>query len=505
MRSARLGPSALLVLLSLSTARSAPAETGLPSTQGIGHAGAVSDDEVKLEIDLTDRQSVSIAVVDGQLLIGGARVGTLHRAGQLGNVWRRLVEEATGLTPDQVLHRIQQLDGPRLTVEEREVLRTLEGIVQEISAVRVVHAAPIAPDATQEAESPQPPARVPAPELAPAQVPTHVPIDLDNLLESGRVYTRDLEIASGDVVDGAVTMLRGDVTVRGRVRGDIVAVDGDVILPAGGVVEGNVHLMRGDLIREGGELQGRVVHLGRKELEVPDVAPVIAVSETPLPSSPSIVGSIATGVMSWLGAFVGLAFMGIGLMFFAPRQLEAVADTVWHSFGRSFLAGLFAQPLLLPLLALLVVGLAITIVGILVVPFAVAAFVAAVLLSAVGGYLAVARTVGEIYLRRRMAKGLQVTGWLTYRYLFYGLLGVLMIWVPPVFFGRIPVAGTIMTVSAALLTWILVTAGFGATLVSRGGIRGTVVRRIDRALSDERFWDPSGLLARPRSKRRSAS
>jgi hypothetical protein len=219
----------------------------------------VSDDEVKLEIDLTDRQSVSIAVVDGQLLIGGARVGTLHRAGQLGNVWRRLVEEATGLTPDQVLHRIQQLDGPRLTVEEREVLRTLEGIVQEISAVRVVHAAPIAPDATQEAESPQPPARVPAPELAAAQVPTHVPIDLDNLLESGRVYTRDLEIASGDVVDGAVTMLRGDVTVRGRVRGDIVAVDGDVILPAGGVVEGNVHLMRGDLIREGGELQGRVV------------------------------------------------------------------------------------------------------------------------------------------------------------------------------------------------------------------------------------------------------
>ncbi len=209
--------------------------------------------------------------------------------------------------------------------------------------------------------------------------------------------------------------------------------------------------------------------------------------------------------MSWLGAFVGLAFMGIGLMFFAPRQLEAVADTVWHSFGRSFLAGLFAQPLLLPLLALLVVGLAITIVGILVVPFAVAAFVAAVLLSAVGGYLAVARTVGEIYLRRRMAKGLRVTGWLTYRYLFYGLLGVLMIWVPPVFFGRIPVAGTIMTVSAALLTWILVTAGFGATLVSRGGIRGTVVRRIDRALSDERFWDPSGLLARPRSKRRSAS
>jgi hypothetical protein len=178
---------------------------------------------------------------------------------------------------------------------------------------------------------------------------------------------------------------------------------------------------------------------------------------------------------------------------------------VWHSFGRSFLAGLFAQPLLLPLLALLVVGLAITIVGILVVPFAVAAFGVALFLAVVGGYLAVARTVGEIYLRRRMAKGLRVSGWLTYRYLFYGLLGLLMIWIPPVLFGRIPIAGALMTVIAAVLTWIVVTAGFGATLVSRAGIRGTIVRRIDRALTDEHLWEPDALLSRQRTRRPSAS
>lgn len=357
-----------------------------------------------------------------------------------------------------------------------------------------VQAAPVAPstlDAAQQAESPQPPAEVPSPES-----PTvRLQVDLDNLLESNRVYTRDLEISPGEVIDGTITMLRGDVAVGGRIRGDVVAIDGDVILSGGGVVEGDVHLMRGELVRDGGEVLGRVLLLDRRTHEHPGVEPTLADADPPAPSSPSIVAGIATGAMSLLGAFIGLAFMGVGLMFFAPRQLEAVADTAWHSFGRSFLAGFLAQPLLVPLLALLVVGLAITIVGILVVPIAVAAFLVAVFLAAAGGYLAVARTVGEIYLRRRMAKGLQVRGWLTYRYLLYGLMGVLMIWVPPVLLGRIPVAGTIMTGFAVLFTWILATAGFGAILVSRGGIRGTVVRRIDRALSNEYLWEPTALVA----------
>jgi hypothetical protein len=43
-------------------------------------------------------------------------------------------------------------------------------------------------------------------------------------------------------------------------------------------------------------------------------------------------------------------------------------------------------------------------------------------------------------------------------------------------------------VSAATITWVLATAGFGATILTRGGVKGTFVRRLDLALTDEQFW-----------------
>lgn len=219
-------------------------------------------------------------------------------------------------------------------------------------------------------------------------------------------------------------------------------------------------------------------------------------------ASPGFVGGLVGGAMNLIAAYVALGFIGLGLLFFAPKQLETVADTVWHSFGRSFLAGLFAQPLILPVFAMMIVGLVLTVVGIVVVPFAVSAFIAALLLAVVGGFVAVARTVGEIYVRRRMARGEAVSTWGSYRYLVYGLMGVLAIWLPAILLGWIPVAGTLLTITAAVCTWVLATAGFGAAIISRGGIRGTFVRQIDLALTDEHFWTEDAM---PTPIRRSGS
>lgn len=202
----------------------------------------------------------------------------------------------------------------------------------------------------------------------------------------------------------------------------------------------------------------------------------------------SFVGGVVSNAMSLAATFIAIAFLGLGMLFFAPRQLETVADTVWNSFGRSFLAGLFAQPLILPAFGMMVVGLALTVIGIVVIPFAVLAFVLGLFLSVVGGYVAVARTVGEIYLRRKMARGEAIQTWGTYRYIVYGLLGLMAIWLPAVLLGRVAVAGPIAVVSAATITWVLATAGFGATILTRGGVRGTFVRRLDLALTDEQFW-----------------
>jgi hypothetical protein len=215
-------------------------------------------------------------------------------------------------------------------------------------------------------------------------------------------------------------------------------------------------------------------------------APVeVYVPESRVRSGQALMTRVTGDIVGLLAAFVAMCSLGFGLVFYAPHQLEVVADTVRHAFVRSFLIGLLAQPLVVPAIGLLLLVLAITVVGLLVIPFAALAFVAALVLGVVGGYLAVARSIGETYLRRRGRLGRSVGGWLAYRYLVYGLLTLSTVWLPAVLFGWAPVAGDFFTASAILLSWIIATAGFGAMILSRAGIRGTFTGQLDKSLSDE--------------------
>jgi len=187
-----------------------------------------------------------------------------------------------------------------------------------------------------------------------------------------------------------------------------------------------------------------------------------------VPEAAFSVGRLATDIAGLFGTLVALASLGFGALFFVPQRLELVAETVRRSPIRSFFAGLFAQPLLLPALVTLCIGLVLTIVGILVVPVAIVAYILAVAAALVGGYLSVALVVGEIYARRR-GNGNYTAGWMTYRTLMYGLVGLLAIWAPGVLMRSVPVAGDILLVTALVFTWVMATTGLGATILSRAG------------------------------------
>lgn len=209
------------------------------------------------------------------------------------------------------------------------------------------------------------------------------------------------------------------------------------------------------------------------------------------------IGSVVGGLTNLAAVFLAMLFIGFGMTFFAPRQLETVSDTVFRSFGRSFLTGLFAQPLIVPALGMIIVGLTLTIVGIVVVPFATVAYVVAVAMALAMGYIAVARSVGEVYVRRKTGQTPQPGSWLPLKFVAYGLAALLAIWLPAVFLSWVPIAGNVLWVIAAVLTWVIATAGFGATIISRGGVRGTIIRRIDAALTDEHYWDDVASLSIP--------
>jgi hypothetical protein len=208
-------------------------------------------------------------------------------------------------------------------------------------------------------------------------------------------------------------------------------------------------------------------------------------------------------VRNIVAIFIALAMIGFGTVFFARRYVEVIADTASNAFGRSLVVGLLGQLLLLPTLAMLIVGLIFTIVGILLLPFAIIAFIVAAVGAALGGYLAVAHAVGETWTRRRMANGAFVRHPTAYGYVFTGLVGLLGLWAAAALFGWAGPVVFVFRAAAFIVTWLAATVGFGAVLLSRAGLRETFAGRHAGEMSDEYLWaTPPATPAAPRPGRR---
>ena len=92
-----------------------------------------------------------------------------------------------------------------------------------------------------------------APAAARAQDPGALPADLahrvNEILNGAetRRYEGDAAIEAGDVVEGDVAVLDGDLQLAGRVDGDLVIVNGSVALGADAAVTGDVIVVGGDI------------------------------------------------------------------------------------------------------------------------------------------------------------------------------------------------------------------------------------------------------------------
>jgi hypothetical protein len=298
----------------------------------------------------------------------------------------------------------------------------------------------------------------------------------------GTARRGDFSLGSSENHAGHLLVVDGTADIYGHLRGNLVTVKGDVVVHPGGVVAGDVLTLGGEVRDEGGEIGGEVRTLRSTTLLSPDLTSRRE-ALTPLQN----VLRRSAGV---LGVFVTLTVLGFGLVLFGRQNLEIVSDTVSHSFGRAFVTGLLGQILLLPTFGMLVVGLILSVAGILLLPFAVAVFAMLAVIGIVGGYLAVAHALGETYTRRRMALGVVIGSPNSYRYLLVGLLALTSLWAAWALFGWVPIAGSIMWGAAFFVSWLLGTAGFGAALLSRAGIKENFAGRLlpPEALTDEYLW-----------------
>jgi hypothetical protein len=372
-------------------------------------------------------------------------------------------------------------------------------------AVQLVHGFwSLVSDVTGPTQDPQAPR--PAPRAIPQAGAGQAPVSLDDLskpttienqlraalrahdgtihitVPNGTARLGDFSIGSNESVPGHLLVVQGTADIYGKLLGNLVTVEGDVVLHPGGVVSGDILTLGGEVRDQGGEIGGEVrTFRSASVLETP-----IAAHAAP----PSALETVFRRLAGVVGVFLSLGALGFGLVLFGRPNLEVVSDTVSHSFGRAFATGLLGQLLLLPTFGMLVVGLILSVVGIVLLPFAVVVYALLVIVAAVGGYLAVAHAMGETYTRRRMALGAMIGSPNSYRYVLVGLAALAALWMTWSVFGWVPVAGDLIRGAAILVTWLLGTAGFGAALLSRAGIRENFAGRLipPEALTDEYLW-----------------
>jgi hypothetical protein len=262
-------------------------------------------------------------------------------------------------------------------------------------------------------------------------------------------------VPAGTTVDGTI-VARGPVTVAGQVDGSVVSLAGDVIVQTGGVVTGDALSVGGRVVADG-VVQGEMRSMSALPTLLAAAAPAL-IARTPFQRTMDSARMVAA-------TFGVLLIIAVGVLLFAGSNLDEVVGTLERRFARSFWAGLLGQVLLLPALAVLVVALALTLIGILLIPFAIVAYAIAVAGLLTLGFLAVARLVGgsvkhdgEATPRARALTALAI-----------GIAVFFALWMVAALLTWSPLAATVIRAAALAMTWVAVTLGFGAALLSRAG------------------------------------
>ncbi len=447
------------------------------------HLTSVAAERMGLSFRLTGERTLEIAMAEGDVLINDRPVGHYRPGGRLHHSFRDLVLEAGRRPTADVIELAHDWEPRDLAPEENPAASRVQS---RLHTLRVASAPAARSQAVQ--QSPSGGNSVSLDDLSnPAALEPPLrrfagtdPAVLRLTVPGGMARFGDFTIGSGETRNGHLLLLRGNANIYGIFNGNLATVDGDIVVHPGAVVTGDVLALGGEVQDAGGDIRG----------EIRTLAPAPAANTIPLPPPLGGVQLVLRNAAGVMGVFFTLLALGFGLVLFGRNNLEVVADTVGHTFGRSFVVGLLAQMLLLPTFGMLVVGLLLSVVGVLLIPFAVLAYGLLLLLGVVGGYLAAAHAIGESYTRRRLALGMSAASPNSYRYIMVGLALMMGFWGGWVVFGWVPVAGMIIKLAAILVTWLLVTVGLGATLLSRAGVREAFTGRIlpPEALTDEYLW-----------------
>jgi hypothetical protein len=282
------------------------------------------------------------------------------------------------------------------------------------------------------------------------------------------------EVTDSQPTRGTVAVARGNLAVRGAIQGDALVLHGDLLVYPGGLISGNAVAVDGRVRVLGGVVVGDVRSIRGFAGGLLARAAGRSAAEPPL----STWGRLKL-VVAWFAILVAI---GIGVLLFAERNFDGVVFTLQQEFGRSFWVGVLAEIAALPALVVVLVALTLSVLGILLIPFAVVAYVVALAGLLMLGFLAVARFTGRGIVRHSTDNRAAHL-----RSLIAGLVAYVGLWLVAAMFAWSPVVGSILRSVAVAGTWVAMTYGLGAAIVSRAGTRRDGVRTRPRP-ADELSW-----------------
>jgi hypothetical protein len=319
------------------------------------------------------------------------------------------------------------------------------------------------------------------------------------------VLTGDHVVADGEVIDGDMVVVGGDLTVHGEIRGNAVVTGGDLLMEEGGRVMGDAVVTDGELLNHGGRILGEMRTLGGNEEHVlvmpsaPHAPPPPQAVRVRHPSWFDDIGEGIAGVMSTLAFALVLAGIAAALVFYGLPYLRKVSDTVRLHTGRSAAVGLASLILIVPAGVLLFVALTVSIVGIPLLLLAVPLYPVAALAALVLGGLAVAHAIGEYTAEQRGGFDFRYRN--AYAYAFFGI-GLLL---APMLAGHlIGMVGfldwlaVLLMVVGVMVLLAAATLGLGAVILTRAGTREAYVPRgYDPVLDGDPIFDAEPVAREP--------
>jgi hypothetical protein len=283
------------------------------------------------------------------------------------------------------------------------------------------------------------------------------------------------DVPAGVTRSGTVAVARGNLEVHGRVAGDAIALHGDVLVYPGGGVGRNAIAIDGRVRTLGGVVEGDVRSIRGVTGGLLARAGGMGTTVEPV----TTFGAVKI-VLGWFAVLFAIA---IGVLLFAEKNLDEVVGALEQQFAKSFWTGVLAQLAILPVLAVAVVGLALSIIGILLVPFAVVAYIVALAGLVTLGFIAVARFTGRAFSSRTGSSRA-----VSLRSLFIGLVIYVGLWMAAAAFNWSPIAGSMLHAVALAGSWVALTFGLGATILTRAGTKREGERARRAQTPDDLSW-----------------